>query len=131
MVSVSASDFDAVLNLAGSPSATVLETILDLAIDSLNIYGASLSNMSGTVGSKTVTLETKERGAVFIVAREIFQKFYKGAGTATPSGGFTITVGDLLNDNEFASLCEKLAHKLASSSQGVAFVVAEDTSGIE
>jgi len=133
LVSVSASDLDTILNLSGQVSDENLEAILDLAIDSLNIFGASLSNMTGTAGTKTVDLTSQQRGAVLIVAREIYNKFYKGAGTATATGGFTVTVGDLLNDNDLAALLEKLGEKLAmsSTSVGVAFSVAEDTSGIE
>ena len=131
MVSVSASDLDTILNLSGQVSDSNLEAILDLAIDSLNIFGASLANLSGS--PLTVTLTSKERGAVLIVAREIYNKFYKGAGTVTTTGGFTVTIGDLLDDNDLAALLEKLGEKLAmsSTSVGVAFSVAEDTSGIE
>jgi len=128
LVSVSASDLNTILNLSGQVSNENLEAILDLAIDSLNIFGASLANLSGS--PLTVTLTSKERGAVLIVAREIYNKFYKGAGTATATGGFTVTVGDLLDDNDLAALLEKLGEKLAMSSAtvGVAFSVAEDTS---
>jgi len=131
MVTVSASDLDTILNLSGQVSDSNLEAILDLAIDSLNIFGASLANLSGS--PLTVTLTSKERGAVLIVAREIYNKFWKGAGTATTTGGFTVTIGDILNDNDLVALLEKLGEKLAmsSTSVGVAFSVAEDTSGIE
>ena len=131
MVSVSASDLNTILNLNGQVSDENLEAILDLAIDSLNIFGASLANLSGS--PLTVTLTSKERGAVLIVAREIYNKFWKGAGTTTTTGGFTVTIGDILNDNDLVALLEKLGEKLAmsSTSVGVAFSVAEDASGIE
>ena len=129
MVNVSASDFKNVIDQQSLTNQNV-EYIIDLAIDSLNIFGATLTNMTGTAGTKTVDLTSQQRGAVFIVAREIYNKFWKGAGTATTTGGFTVTVGDLLNDNDLASLLEKLGEKLAMSSAtaGVAFVVGEDTS---
>lgn len=129
LVSVSATDLDTILNLNSRVPTANLEAIGDLAIDSLNIYGASLANFAGT--PKTVTMTSKERGALLIVVREIYLKFYLKASSGAVSGGFTVTVGDLLNDLDFAGLCEKLGHKLANTSQGVAFSVAEDTSGIE
>jgi len=131
MVSVSASDLNTILNLSGQVSDENLEAILDLAIDSLNIFGATLANLSGS--PLTVTLTSKERGAVLIVARLIYNKFWKGAGTTTTTGGFTVTIGDILNDNDLVALLEKLGEKLAmsSTSVGVAFSVAEDASGIE
>ena len=133
MVSVSASDLDTILNLSGQVSDENLEAILDLAIDSLNIFGATLTNMTGTAGTKTVDLTSQQRGAVLIIAREIYTKFWKSAGTATTTGGFTVTIGDILNDNYLVALLEKLGKKLAMSSTnvGVAFSVAKDTSGIE
>ncbi len=113
MVTVTATDFQKVMNI--QTSTTDLEYVLDLTIDGLNIFGASLSNMSGTIGTKTVNLTSIQRGAVFFVAREIYNKFYKGVGTATTTGGFTVTVGDVLNDTELVALLQKLGEKLAAS----------------
>jgi hypothetical protein len=129
VASVTATHFKNVMNV--DTSTTNLEYVLDLAIDSLNIFGAELSNMSGTAGSKTVTLTSKQRGGVFIIAREIYQKFYKDAGSHATISGLSLSASDLLTDDAFYGLCEKIGHKLASTSEGIAFTVTEDTSGID
>ena len=49
-----------------------MEQLIDLAIHSLNIYGASLSNLSGNAGSKSGTYTSKEAGAIFMVAVELY-----------------------------------------------------------
>ena len=49
-----------------------MEQLIDLAIHSLNIYGASLSNLSGNAGSKSGTYTSKEAGAILMVAVELY-----------------------------------------------------------
>jgi len=76
MVSVAYSDLHNVLNLSvGDISAIKTEALLDQAIDLLNLYAnQTLSNMAGTAGSKTVTLTSKQRAAVFEVAKAVYYK---------------------------------------------------------
>lgn len=78
MVSVSYSDLHNLLNLSvGDISAAKTEALLDQAIDLLNLYAnQSLSNMSGDAGSKTVTLTSKQRGAVLEVAKAVYYRDY-------------------------------------------------------
>ena len=125
MAAVTAQDFQNVMHI--TTSVTALEYVLDLAIDMLNIYGASLSNMSGGP-PKTVTLTSKQRGGVFVIAREVYEKFYKDSATAT-GFGMSITVIDLLRDTAFVELCETIGKKLTAGTD-IPFVIAEDTSGI-
>lgn len=126
MVSVKASDWKNVMNLDTEISDTKAEYVLDLAIDTLNIYGASLSNMTGaTAGSKTVTLTSKQRGAVFQAARVIYYGFFKEIESAGV-GPLTVTTTDLASNPALIALIKEIAKRLAS----VPFVVAHDTSGI-
>jgi len=125
MVSVSASDFTAVINDA-SISVQHAENILDLAIDTLNLYGAAaISNMSGAVGAKTVTLTSKQKGGVFHVARMIYYDFYKGVNHVSVTG-ITVTAAELLSNPAYVTTIKIVARRLAT----VKFAVGEDTSGI-
>lgn len=79
MASVSAQDFINLMDV--DDTAEDIEYVLNMAIDRLNIYGAELDNMTGSAGSKTVTLTSAQRGAVFTVARFIYQLFLKYASS--------------------------------------------------
>jgi uncharacterized membrane protein YgcG len=68
-------------------TATIAEYILDMAIHCLNLFGAEeMSTLSGTAGSKTRNVTTKEYGAILLVANQIYMSFYKGGG-GSGSGG--------------------------------------------
>ena len=124
MASVTAEDFINVMNI--DDSATNMEYVLDLAIDTLNLYGAeAIDNMSGDAGSKTVTLTSRQRGGVFHLARVIYHEFFKHKKSVNV-GGVTLTVTDLLSNPTVMSAVEKIAKKLST----VDFHVGEDTSGI-
>ena len=132
---VTAQDFINVMHITDTP--TQMEYVLDLAIDSLNICGTNLSNMSGEAGSKTVTLTSKQRGGVFQVAHKIYYTFWKPAGTgggtseAWSVGGLSgsaTTTTDIMSNPEVWGLVESIGAKLASTSEGIAFIVAEDSS---
>lgn len=108
MVSISASDWKAIMHLTDNEiSNTNAEKIIDYAIDQLNLYGdVDLSNMSGTAGSKTVGLESREKAAVFNVARTIYYSCYKGVETTTV-GGITVSSPDpMSNPTVLASIKE-------------------------
>lgn len=125
MASVTASDFINVMGI--TDSATNMEYVLDLAIDTLNLYGAeSIDNMSGGAGTKTVTLTSRQRGGVFHLARVIYFEFFKDRRSAS-GGGINVTAIELLANPTVMSAVEKIAKKLST----VDFHVAEDTSGIE
>jgi len=111
MVNVTASDLDALLNLASAVSDTNLEIIIDQAIDLLNLYGADLANMTGTAGSKSVGLESKERGAVFHVARAVYYSFYKGVDSATVAA-LAVSSPDLMSNPNVLRTVREAAHHL-------------------
>lgn len=117
MVSVSASDLDAVMNLSSQVSDANLEKIIDLAIDILNLEGADLPNMTGTAGSKTVNLESREKGAVFMVARAVYYSFYKDIEPAAV-GGLTVGTADLLSNNVVLQTVKEAARRLVEIEVG-------------
>ena len=126
MVSVSADDLEAVLNLTGTPPSETVEKIIDLAIDMLNLFGAAISNMTGDEGAKTVTLTSKEKAAVFVGARAIYYGFYKGIDNLALAG-LSITESDLMGNSEVMNTIRQAAKRLEQH-EGVAFMVGEATS---
>jgi len=113
MVSVAASDLKSILDMVSKPiSDEILEQIIDLAIDCLNLNGADLPNMSGTAGSKTVSLESKQKAAVFIAARAIYYSFYRGIELLSMQN-VSFSVPDLMSNSVVMGAIEKAAHKLA------------------
>jgi len=125
MASVTAQDF---INMMGiSDSTTNMEYVLNFAIDTLNLNGATaISNMAGDAGSKTVTLTSRQRGGVFHVARIIYHETFKKMN-AVNIATLTLTVPELLSNPTITSTIEKIAKKLST----VDFHVGEDTSGID
>lgn len=73
------------------------EYIIDQAINWLNRYGTSLSNMSGTAGSKTVSLTSQEEGVVFETARLVYYAFYKGVENVVVQGQ-TVSTPDIMSN---------------------------------
>lgn len=128
MASVTGEDWRNVMNLP-TMSDEDAEYILDLSIDTLNLYGASLSNMSGAAGSKTVTLTSKERGGVFSVARIVYEDFYLRSDSVSV-GGASVSTTDLLGTPTIEAAIQRIASRLAQG-DGVPFKVAEDTTGYE
>ena len=123
MASVKASDWKNVMNLIDKPTDTQAEYILDLAINCLNAFGASLSNMAGdTPGSKTVTLTSKEEGIVFIAANHVYHGFFKRK-QSVGVGGVSITVNDVMVNSVVWQIIEKLAKRLEAK-KAIPFVVA-------
>lgn len=129
MPSVSATDLINLMNL--DESAETLEPLIDLAIDCLNIFGCDINNMSGDAGSKTVTLTSKQKGGVMIISRIIYKSFYKNedgsSGSLGPAGWNT---SDLMSNNVVWTQIETIGSRLIEGNN-IAFVVAEDTSGID
>lgn len=112
MVSVSYSDLLTVLDKTTQRITTAeTEAIINLAIDLLNLFGADLSRMSGTSGSKTVSLDSEERGAVLFVARDIYHSFFENP-TSASAGGVTLTALDIMDNPFFMSRITRIARRL-------------------
>jgi len=127
MTVYNAASFSGPLN-DSSISATNMENIVNIAINVLNMLGAAtITNMNGgAAGSKTVTLTSKQAGAVFFTVRQIYDGFWKPRGT-TVTQGRSITIADVLANPTIVETIRLAAQRLSS----ISFVVAEDTSGLE
>lgn len=110
MPTITATIFKAVLD-DDVITATNAEYLIDLAIDMLNLHGADLGNMTGTAGSKTWSGESKEKGAVMLVARAIYHGFFKGI---EPVGveGVSVTTYDLLGNTVILRSIQMAARRL-------------------
>jgi hypothetical protein len=74
-----------------SVTATEQEGFIDAAIDELNLNGApTIANMTGTAGSKTATLTSKQRAAILRIARAVYSSYYKNA-----DGTLQVNVGNI------------------------------------
>lgn len=125
MASVSGQDLINVMNLPATFTVTHAEYVLDLAIDTLNLYGANLSNMNGSnpAGSKTVDLTSKQRGAVFHAARAIYYAFFKEI-EAVAVGELSVSVTDLASNPVVLKTIKEAAKRLEAKDSGIPFVVA-------
>ncbi len=86
MVTVTYTSLSTLINDYGTPPEDI-ETIIDQAIDMLNIYNLSIPNLGGlTPGSKSVTLSSPQRGAVLAVAKAIFYGMYRDQTNASAQG---------------------------------------------
>jgi len=111
----------------GSISANDADYVLDGAINLLNTFGAGLDSLTGAIGAHTGLYTSAQVGAIIAMAQQIYAKHFKN-----PSGNSSMGLGSLSqsysNDMQLLAFAEKLAERLKSSS--IAFVVAEDTSGL-
>lgn len=98
-------------------SAINVENVIDLAIDCLNLFGASVPNMGGTAGTKTITLESSQHAAVLLVARAVYYSFHKSL-IQVGLGGLTMTTTDLLKDPATLQLVKDCAEQLKISATG-------------
>jgi len=112
MVTVNADTFIKIFNVADFDDEHA-EAILDLAIDLINLYSdVDLSNMSGTAGNKTVNLESKEKGAVFLVARAIYFGCYKKP-ESTAIQGQSLSIADVMGNAAVLASVKEAARQLA------------------
>jgi len=95
-------------------TAANAEDVIILAVNCLNLFGASLTNMSGTAGSRTISLESKEQAAVLLVARAVYLGFYKDLDIAN-IGPLTVTTNDLFKDPATLQLIKEAAAALKNA----------------
>lgn len=101
MATITADDFQALINVTDAQISNVnTERVLDMAIDLLNLHSNEdfdIGNMGGTAGSKTLSVESKTKGAIYLVARAIYYSFFKGViAVTTPVG---VSSPDLLSNS--------------------------------
>ncbi len=113
MVDITADNMQALMNLSDSDiSNTNMEYVIDCAINKLNTYGSGdLPNMTGTVASKTVSVESREAGAIQEATRLVYYGYYKGQET-TAISSLSVSMTSMLNNPMVESTIEKLAKQL-------------------
>ena len=117
MATITASLWKSVMHISDI-SDTDAEYIIDLAIDRLNLEGnLDLPNMGGTAGSKTVSLESREKAAVFEMARIIYNTYYKEPRTVAVNG-VNVGITDLLANPTINAAIERMARKLSEFDVG-------------
>jgi len=119
MASLTAAKVKSLMHLTdGNISDTNMEYVIDQAINELNLEGnLDLPNMGGTAGSKTVSLESREAGAVQRVARVIYYSFYKKLGSGGLSG-MTASSPDLASDPTVQQAVKEAARRLVEIDVG-------------
>lgn len=111
-------------NIDSAITRTQWETFIDQAIDKINGYlGAdTLSNMTGTAGSKTLTVASYKAGFIRSLTVAVYQKDYKSGGAESSSyniGGFAQSQGTSSNS---VSDVEELARVAAKNLVGRSFL---------
>lgn len=110
MADITYATLQALLNI--TTAAATCEEIIDHAVNLLNAYGADLPNMTGTAGSKTLSVESREKGAVMEVACAVYNSKYVTSGGSSRS----YSVGSMSQSNSAntgASAPEDVAKELA------------------
>lgn len=96
MATITGTEFKAILNLASDTafSTTNAEYTLDQAINTLNLYLAQydmeIPNLTGIAGAKTLTVDTKTKAAVYLVAGAAYSNFFKASGSGSSSTSTTL-----------------------------------------
>lgn len=96
-------------------TATDQEEMVDAAIDQLNLAGApTIPNMAGTVGAKTVTLTSKQRGAVLFVARAVYASYNKNpeATSSDSTGQASLSQMDMMSNSNVLNAIQTAAKNL-------------------
>jgi len=100
-------------NMDGELTQTQWESLIDQAIDKINGYGAQynveLPNMTGTAGSKTLSVSSAEAGFIRSITARLYNVEYKLPGSDSV-GAVSETVTNLTMEVE--SLAKEAAERL-------------------
>ena len=115
MTAITGATTKTLMNLSAEDiSDTNMEPLIDLAINLINLYtheDSQISNLQGAAGSKTITLDSKQAGAVQLITREIYYGFYKGQ-EAVQIGGIAVSVAAVMGKPQFRELLKSIALNL-------------------
>jgi hypothetical protein len=94
-----------------------MENLIDDAVDKLNTFGASLSNLTGTAGTKTGTYTSAEEGAIKTLTRECYKIWSNPDATSSATlgpAGHSYSV-----DLQLLNIAKMLAEALKTQSGNV------------
>ena len=117
MATLTADEWQSLMDIADADvSNTIVEYILNTAIDTANALGNSLgveiTNMTGsTAGSKTWSGTSAEKGVILNVARLIYYGFYQDLEQATLAG-ITVIPADILSNPNNLNFVKELVMNL-------------------
>jgi len=97
-------------------TATKAETVIDQAIDLLNVFDAGLDNLTGAAGSKTGTYTSTQKGAIMTLAQQIYSKQY-----VNPAETSSVNIGPLGTSYGGSSELLRTARVLAGQLVGRSF----------
>lgn len=113
MTSYDAGDLRTLLGIAAADiELSIIERVMDVGIGLLNIFGAGLSELGGSAGSKTVSLEGPEWAAVSQISRMVYADNYEDSGGTIEIGDITVEARDYLSDPKFIGVVKEFAHEL-------------------
>lgn len=125
MVSITASTLSDLID-DDTLAAVDAEKIIDQSIDLLNLFGeidSEISNMTGTEGSKTLTVQGYERGAILLVATAVYRSIFISAGGSESSSvgpiSYSTSSTSLIQDANVMAMLEKAAAMLAKRLDGL------------
>jgi hypothetical protein len=105
-----------ITSLTSETSTTKLEEAIDVTISALNIYRCDIPLLSGTAGTKSVTLTSQQYGAVMMVLRTIFVNYAKNfSGTQSIAlGQISMTYAESLSNPGNMQIIKEIAWQLRS-----------------
>src|SRR5512139_1350362 len=95
------------LNIPTAVSNQSMENLADATIDVLNSLGADLPNMSGNAGTKTLNLDSKNRGKFWLGIRATYNSLKDL--TQKNVGDISFTPADLLSNDAVMQQMQKVA----------------------
>ena len=91
MPTVTGTELRQLLNLETDTSFDIenAEVAIDQAINSINLYllmyDMEIANMTGTAGTKTLTVDKATKGGIYQVASATYSSFFKASGSGSSS----------------------------------------------
>lgn len=118
MATITADDFQALMNITDADiSNTNAELVIDMAVHCLNLYGhgnLGIGNMAGTAGTKTLSVDSETKGAVYLVARAIWYGFYMHLESVAISS-LSVSTPDLLGNPTVLDAVKEAAQLLVEA----------------
>lgn len=94
--------------------ATTWEYVIDSAINAINSRAnANLPNMSGTAGSKSLSVTSKQAGSIEFVVRVVYATYLKNADAKGGNvGALSVQVSDLMSNPAVLQAIDEAAGRL-------------------